>query len=79
MSKARRAISAWSIGILYWQTSKGIYLSLWQGLAFISKSKGIKMEKQDLQAGESKWQNSNSTLARPRNKRHQDMNRGRWF
>ena len=37
------------------------------------------MEKQDLQTGESKWQNSNSTLARPRNKRNQDMNRGRWF
>ena len=38
----------------------------------------MKMEKQDLQAGESKRQNSNSTLARPRNKRHQDMNRGRF-
>ena len=31
------------------------------------------MEKQDLQTGESEGQNSNSALARPRNKRHEDM------
>ena len=33
------------------------------GLALIFKSKWIKMEKQDLQAGESQWQNSNSTTS----------------
>ena len=32
-------------------------------LAFILKLKWIKIEKQDLQAGESQWQNSNSTTS----------------
>ena len=40
--------------------AKALQLSLWYGLAFIVKSK---MEKQDLQAGESQLQNSNSTTS----------------
>ena len=57
---AQKAVSAWNVGILKWQTSKDIKLSLWYGLEFIVKSK---MEKQDLKAGESQWQNSNATTS----------------
>ena len=62
MSKVQMAISALSVFFIG-KLEKTYYYAGSYGLALILKSKWIKMEKQDLQAGKSQWQNSNSTTS----------------
>ena len=63
MSKVQIAMSALSVFFIGKLEKTHNYHAGSYGLAFILKSKWIKMEKQDLQAGESQWQNSNSTTS----------------
>ena len=63
MSKVQIGISALSVFCIGKLEKAYNYHSGSYGLAFILKSKWIKMEKQDLQAGESQWQNSDSTTS----------------
>ena len=55
MSKVQIAISALSVFFIGKLEKAYNYHSGSYGLAFILKSKWIKMEKQDLQAGECQW------------------------
>ena len=55
MSKVQIAISALSLFFIGKLQKAYNYHSGSYGLAFILKSKWIKMEKQDLQAGECQW------------------------
>ena len=60
MNKVQIAISAFNVFFIGKLQKTYNYHSGSYGLAFILKSEWIKMEKQDLQAAESQWQNSNS-------------------